>query len=141
MGVLVVATGYKQALSEAVAAVRAQELQTRIEEDQLELFGAPSQSMQETHVPIANGHGTHSRIGRPQGARNKRTDEAARLYMQRFGDPLARAIEIAAIPILADGVLAAFANRSAHLRGSRRSRPGRASMPQRCRSATSAWKP
>jgi hypothetical protein len=33
----------------------------------------------------------------------------ARLYMQRFGDPLARAIEIAAIPILADGVLAAFA--------------------------------
>jgi hypothetical protein len=48
-------------------------------------------------------------MGRPPGARNKRTDEAARLYMQRFGDPLARAIEIAAIPILADGVLAAFA--------------------------------
>jgi hypothetical protein len=48
-------------------------------------------------------------MGRPPGARNKRTDEAARLYMQRYGDPLARAIEIAAMPILADGVLARFA--------------------------------
>jgi hypothetical protein len=50
----------------------------------------------------------HSRMGRPLGARNKRTDEASWIYMQRSGDLLARAIEIAAMPILADGVLAAF---------------------------------
>ena len=43
--------------------------------------------------------------GRPVGARNKRTDEAARFYKARFGDPLARGIEISALPILANGVL------------------------------------
>jgi hypothetical protein len=34
-------------------------------------------------------------------------------YMSRFGDPLARAIEIAAIPILGDGVLSEFAKLAA----------------------------
>jgi hypothetical protein len=96
----------EEALDEAVAAARAEELQTRTEADQLDLFGAPPATVQPGHALVANGHG---RIGRPPGARNKRTDEAARLYMQRYGDPLARAIEIAAMPILADGVLARFA--------------------------------
>jgi hypothetical protein len=104
-----VETGYKQALVEAVASARAQELQMRTEEDQLDLFGAVAAAVQPTHVPVVNGENGHRRMGRPQGC-NKGTDEAARLYMSRYGDPLARAIEIAAIPILAaDGVLAAFA--------------------------------
>jgi hypothetical protein len=104
-----VETGYKQALVEAVAAARAEELRARTEEDQLDLFGAPAPGVQSTHVPVANGQNGHGRMGRPPGARNKRTDEAARLYMQGSGDPLARAIQIAGLPILADGVLAAFA--------------------------------
>jgi hypothetical protein len=54
--------------------------------------------VQSTHVTVVN---VHRAPGRPQGARNKRTDEAARFYMQRFGDPLSRGVEIAAIPILA----------------------------------------
>jgi hypothetical protein len=33
------------------------------------------------------------------------TDEAARFYKSRFGDPLARGVEISALPILAPGVL------------------------------------
>jgi hypothetical protein len=92
----VVETGYKQALAEAVSAARAQELQARTEEDQLDLFGATGNAVQATHVPVVNGQNGHGRMGRPPGARNKRTDEAARLYMQHFGDPLARAIEMAA---------------------------------------------
>jgi hypothetical protein len=104
-----VETGYKQALAEVVAAARAQELQVRTEEDQLDLFGAVAAAVQTGQVTVANGENGHRKMGRPFGARNKRTDEAARLYMSRSGDPLARAIEIAGLPILADGVLAAFA--------------------------------
>jgi hypothetical protein len=102
-------TGYKQALADVVAAARAEELQRRTEEDQLDLFGAVGavapvvRNGQNGHVPAVTNQ---PRMGRPVGSRNRRTDEAARLYMQRFGDPLARAIEIAAMPILADGVSA-----------------------------------
>jgi hypothetical protein len=92
-----------------VAAARAQELQRRTEEDQLELFGAAAPAVQATQAPVANGQNGHGRMGRPPGARNKRTDEASRFYMSRAGDPLARSIEIAALPILGDGVLAEFA--------------------------------
>jgi hypothetical protein len=92
-----------------VAAARAQELQVRTEEDQLDLFGAAPGDVQSKHVAIANGQNGHSRIGRPPGSRNKRTDEASRIYMSGAGDPLKRSIEIAALPILAEGVLAAFA--------------------------------
>jgi hypothetical protein len=84
-------------------------LQVRTEEDQLDLFGAVAPAVQGTQVSVVNGKNGHARMGRPQGSRNKRTDEAARLYMSRSGDPLSRAIEIAGLPILADGVLAAFA--------------------------------
>jgi hypothetical protein len=90
-------TGHKQALAEAVAEARAQELQSL---DQLELFEAPRLSNgAPAQVVAARG------AGRPTGARNKRTDEAARFYKGRYGDPLARGIEISALPILAPGVL------------------------------------
>ena len=38
-----------------------------------------------------------NRGGRPVGARNKRTDEGARIYMDEFGDPLRRGTHIAAL--------------------------------------------
>jgi hypothetical protein len=97
-----VENGHKQALADAIAEARSEELK-RFAEDlgQLDLFDAAG-SVQSTHVTIVNGH---KGPGRPVGARNKRTDEAARFYMQRFGDPLARGVEIAAIPVLAPGVL------------------------------------
>ncbi|HEY1430799.1 MAG TPA: hypothetical protein VGF39_04105 [Stellaceae bacterium] len=97
-------TGHKQALADVVREARAAELRRLTEDlDQLELFelfeaprpsnGAPAQ------VVAQRGP------GRPVGARNKRTDEAARFYKSRFGDPLARGVEISALPILAPGVL------------------------------------
>jgi hypothetical protein len=90
--------GHKQALAEAIASARAEELKSLAEDlGQLDLFDAAG-TAQSTHVTVVNGQ---SRMGRPIGARNKRTDEAARFYMSRFGDPLARGVEIAAIPILA----------------------------------------
>jgi hypothetical protein len=82
------------ALAAAVAEARQQELQELT--DQLELFAAgPANG----HVTVVNGH---RGPGRPLGARNKRTDEAARFYMARHGDPLARGVEISALPILAN---------------------------------------
>jgi hypothetical protein len=88
-------TGHKVALAEAVAEARQQEQDLA---DQLDLFeqGLPRAAS----VPIA----TEPRgAGRPIGARNKRTDEAARFYIARFGDPLSRGVEISALPILANG--------------------------------------
>jgi hypothetical protein len=67
---------------------------------QLDLFEG-SEAVQSTHVTVVNGQNGQRRMGRPVGARNKRTDEAARFYMQRFGDLLSRGVEIVAIPILA----------------------------------------
>jgi hypothetical protein len=67
---------------------------------QLDLFEAAG-TAQSAHVTVVNGANGERRMIRPVGARNKRTDEAARFYMQRFGDPLSRGVEIAAIPILA----------------------------------------
>lgn len=49
--------------------------------------------------------------GRPKGARNLRTEEAARFYVRRHGDPLEQAVKLGAIPILARGVLEALAQR------------------------------
>ena len=94
-----------EALAEAVAAARSEELK-RLAEDlgQLDLFG-PAEPAQGVQVAVANGQNGQRSPGRPQDARNKRTDEAARFYMARFGDPLSRGVEIAAIPILAPGVL------------------------------------
>jgi hypothetical protein len=84
-------------------------LQLRTEEDQLDLFGAVAVAVQLGQAPVANGGNGQRKMGRPLGARNKRTDEAARIYMSRCGDPLARSIEIAGLPIFGEGVLAAFA--------------------------------
>jgi hypothetical protein len=47
-------TGYKQALAEVVAKARAQELQLRTEEDQLDLFGAVAPAVQTGQVQVAN---------------------------------------------------------------------------------------
>jgi hypothetical protein len=98
--------GAKTALAEAVADARQQEL--RELPVQLALFDQPALE----HQPIANGHEAngHDTLarrgpGRPPGARNRRTDEAARIYMAEFGDPLRRAVAISAMPILAPGVL------------------------------------
>ena len=89
-----------QALSDAIAEARSEELQReRSETGPFDLFEANG-SVQSAPVPVVNGH---QGPGRPVGARNKRTNEAARFHMSRFGDPLARGIEIAAIPILAQG--------------------------------------
>jgi hypothetical protein len=99
---------YRKALAEAVAEARAEELKRAAEEaGQLDLFEAPS-SVQGTQVTVVNGH---RGPGRPLGARNKRTDEASRIYMSRFGDPLGRCIEIAGLPILGSNgrVLTEFA--------------------------------
>jgi hypothetical protein len=95
-----VENGHKQALADAIAEARSEEL-ARLAADlgnvgQLDLFGA----VQSTQMTVVNGGSRGP--GRPVGARNKRTDEAARFYMSRFGDPLSR-VEIAAIPILAQG--------------------------------------
>lgn len=51
--------------------------------------------------------------GRPIGARNRRTDELSRWYIQRNDrrDPLERGIEIAGLPILAPGILEGLAER------------------------------
>jgi hypothetical protein len=86
----VVETGYKQALAEAVAAARAEELRLRTEGDQLDLFGVAETAVQGTQVPVANGHGDKSRMGRPVGSHNRRTDEAARIYMAMAGEILWR---------------------------------------------------
>jgi hypothetical protein len=54
-----------------------------------------------------------ARRGRKPGSRNMRTEEAARYYVRRHGDPLEQAVKLGAIPILAKGVLEALAQRLA----------------------------
>jgi hypothetical protein len=49
--------------------------------------------------------------GRPPGARNLSTLTAAKFYMAEHGDPLRRGVQIAALPILANGVLDGLAQR------------------------------
>jgi hypothetical protein len=94
-------TGHKQALADVVREARAEELRRYgCQLDLFEALGAPRLGNGAPAQVVAR-----SGPGRPPGARNKRTDEAARFYMARFGDPLARAIEVAALPILAPGVL------------------------------------
>jgi hypothetical protein len=58
-----------------------------------------------------DGDGAPRGRGRPPGSRNLRTEEAARFYTRRHGDPLEQAVKIGAIPILAEGVLEALARR------------------------------
>jgi hypothetical protein len=47
--------------------------------------------------------------GRRPSTRNKRIDERVMFYTSCFGDPLARAIQISTLPILAKGVLGQLA--------------------------------
>jgi hypothetical protein len=98
-------TGHKQALAAVVREARAEELRRLGEDlDQLELFEAPQSPRLSNGAP-AQVVATRS-PGRPVGARNKSTDEAARFYKGRFlRDPLARGVEISALPILAPEVL------------------------------------
>jgi hypothetical protein len=49
--------------------------------------------------------------GRPPGSRNLSTLTAAKYYMAEHGDPLRRGVHIAALPILASGVLEGLAAR------------------------------
>jgi class 3 adenylate cyclase len=83
-----------------LAGARQRELQELESLDaQLELLQAASQAATQTgpvRVDVSR------RAGR---SRDKRTEKAARFYMDRHGDPLERGIMISALPILADGVL------------------------------------
>ena len=110
--------GEKTALDLAVEEHRQRELQAA--EGQLDLFGAPAAAdaappaaapaevaERPAKVLIRPGRGG----GRPVGSRNRRTDEAARIYMAEFGDPLRRGAHISALPILAAGVLEGLAQR------------------------------
>ena len=90
--------GEKAALDSLVAEHRARELQDA--PAQSDLF-EPSTARARLPPP---GH------GRRWGSRNKRTDEAARIYMAEHGDPLKRGVQIAALPVLADGVLSRLAD-------------------------------
>jgi hypothetical protein len=74
-------------------------------DDQMEFFEASALCDER---PIAKDS---SRRGRPVGARNLRTDQASRWYMARHGDPLERGIAVAALPVLAKGVLEALSIR------------------------------
>jgi|SRR5215831_12851381 len=84
--------------------------------DQLDLFAnKPDASIkaavETAPVPLVTGQQVERRAGRPPGARNKRTDELGRWYIQQNGgrDPLARCVYISGLPILAPGVLDALA--------------------------------
>jgi hypothetical protein len=100
-------TGHKVALAEAVAEARKQELQHFAELDtQLELFEAgPARVSAGDETGSSGSSTTVTRIGRPPGARNKRTDKAACFYMVIHGYPLERGVTISSMPVLAPGVL------------------------------------
>jgi class 3 adenylate cyclase len=44
-------------------------------------------------------------VGRPLAGRSSNTDQAAQVYMARYGDPLETGVAISALPILSKGVL------------------------------------
>jgi hypothetical protein len=108
--------GHKTALELALDAYREAEAERRAaagREGQLALFDDD-----EAGEPAALGEGRAAepgerRMGRPPGARNKRTDELARWYIGKNGgrDPLERGIEISGLPILAPGILEGLAQR------------------------------
>ena len=101
--------GHKIALEEAVAIARAEE--AACGPAQTDLFGGPNGSASGQPVlPVPSSDGSR-RMGRPPGSRNLRTDQAARWYMQRHGDPLERGIAVASLPVLAKGVLDGLAER------------------------------
>ena len=97
--------GEKTALDQAVAEARQRELQELPR--QLALFERAASESGESEAFELQPRGP----GRPVGARNRRTDEAARIYMQELGDPLRRGTAISALPILAPGVLEGLAQR------------------------------
>ena len=104
--------GEKTALDVAVAAARQRELAEQPR--QLALFHAAPGSTESGSPAAEPGATLASRgPGRPPGARNRRTDEAARIYMSEFGDPLRRGVAISALPILAPDVLEGLARRLA----------------------------
>jgi class 3 adenylate cyclase len=83
----------------ALAKARQQEAQELESLDvQWELFQASSQAAAQT---VNGGRGADH----PLGTRSRKTDEAAQLYMARYGDPLETGVAISALPILTDGVL------------------------------------
>ena len=101
--------GMKTALSLALEAWN--ELEAERESDpgeaplaQGDLFAAPPKNQSEVAA-------TGRRIGRPPGARNKRTDELARWFIAKNGnrDPLEFMISIGGLPVLHPGVLGGLA--------------------------------
>lgn len=102
--------GHKTALEEAVASARAEEAARGPAQSDLFILDEDLVPALPAPTPIelgANG----SKRGRPAGARNLRTDQAARWYMSRHGDPLERGVAISALPVLAAGVLEGLASR------------------------------
>jgi hypothetical protein len=117
------ADGVKTALSEAVAAHRDG---NGAASHQGELFALPASRRTELDEAIVAAQSDaaiveeawhqaqeeqEGRKGRKRGTRNMRTEEAARYYIRRHGDPLEQAVKLGAIPILAKGVLEALAQR------------------------------
>jgi hypothetical protein len=102
--------GYKTALELALAEAREAELAA---ETQGELFAAPAETQQDLfQVAGAPAQAVERRgPGRPLGSRSRTTIEAGKYYMRRYGDPLERAVAIAAMPVLAPGVLEGLAQR------------------------------
>jgi hypothetical protein len=103
--------GSKTALDEAVAAYRDRELAEL--PAQLSLFDASASAGGEASAEASapGGAVVPRGPGRPPGARNRRTDEAARIYMSEFGDPLRRGVQLAALPLLAPGVVEGLSQR------------------------------
>jgi hypothetical protein len=99
--------GYRTALEEALEAWG--EVQAEQRAEQGDLFGDEPEKLPVV-APIA-ADGTHR--GRRPGARGKRTDELSRWYIAKNDgrDPLERGIEIAGLPILANGILEGLAER------------------------------
>jgi hypothetical protein len=106
-------SGEKAALDEAVKAARERRAveARRILAQPVEPELLPPTSEDEFALTDEPGAVVPRGRGRPPGATNKRTDAMARLYIGRHGDPLEEGVLIAAMPILDDGVLEAFADR------------------------------
>lgn len=105
--------GSKTALDEAVAAFRERELAEL--PTQLSLFDAgageaSAPAAGEASAPAGTAVAPRG-PGRPPGARNRRTDEAARIYMAELGDPLRRGVAISSLPLLAPGVVEGLSQR------------------------------
>jgi hypothetical protein len=87
--------------------------QARSDEAIVEEAWRQAEAEHQVELGELNGGDSSRGPGRPKGARNLRTEEAARFYIRRHGDPLEVAVRLGAIPILAAGVLEALARRLA----------------------------